>query len=63
MQTGTLQTFFVVIFIVFAFIPPVTAQEAPLSPNADYFDTSHSFLKEGLPVLQICRFGYTSPLS
>ena len=38
MQTRTLQTFFVVTFIVFAFTTPVTAQEAPLSPNVDYFD-------------------------
>ena len=38
MQTRTLQTFFVLTFIVFAFTTHLTAQEAPLSPNVDYFD-------------------------
>ena len=38
MRTSTLQTFFVVTFIVFAFTTHVIAQEAPLSPNVDYFD-------------------------
>ena len=38
MRTSTLQTFFVVTFIVFAFTTHVIAEEAPLSPNVDYFD-------------------------
>ena len=38
MQTRTLQTFFIVTFIVFAFTTDVTAQEASLSPNVDYYD-------------------------
>ena len=38
MRTSTLQTFFVVTFIVFAFTTHVIAQEVPLSPNVDYFD-------------------------
>ena len=38
MPIRTLQTFFVVIFIVFAFILDATAHEASESANADYFD-------------------------
>ena len=38
MQTRSLQIFFVVTFIVFAFTTHTTAQKASISANADYFD-------------------------